>query len=181
MRLVNYGIQNEESDFRAHVSVATKAVYFFPTEAGIDAIISNRDQDGQYMYRSATAKQNGMVTANGFLVPPDDIDGCIQIPIPDDLFVTANFGTNPKYLTTSERGQKAVFVVKEMLRRGLIPLPMIVEEITNKNIQIKGKDVISTLDADIQIKCDWRAGPRHLGGTGNLYLQVQERNPDGMY
>lgn len=60
MMLHNYGIQNEESDLRAHVSVCNATVYTFLPSAGMDAINSHPE------VKSKQAFQNGVnfATAN---------------------------------------------------------------------------------------------------------------------
>jgi hypothetical protein len=47
-------------------------------------------------------------------------------------------------------------------------------------VQIDGDDIVVLTGANrvhIQVKCDYPGGDKALGGTGNLYLQVAERNP----
>ena len=38
-------------------------------------------------------------------------------------------------------------------------------------------DLLVTASLRIQVKCDYRGGPRELGGSGNLFLQTHECNP----
>jgi hypothetical protein len=84
---------------------------------------------------------------------------------------------------TSDKGRKAVELVAAMIRNGLFPLPYAVGQLDSdpaKDMQINGDDIIVDLGANrvhIQVKCDFRGGDKALGGTGNLYLQVAERNP----
>ena len=177
-RLVEYGIQNEKSDYRAHVSVIAKRVYFFPTQIALDAVIGNRDQDGNYLYRKVPVNTNGIVTAEGFLVPPRDIDECQNVEIPEDIFEMAEFR---QFDTTSEKGRKALVVVKEMLKRQLLEMSLDVKEISDEDMQVSGADILVQLQARIQVKCDWNCGERKFGGTGNLFLQVAECNPWGQH
>lgn len=168
-RLVEYGIHTEKSDIRAHVSVTTKSVYVYMTTSGVDAI-SNNDS-----YRKVPAYTGNIITAMGYLVPPADIPGCKRIVIPNDLLQNAKL-TNPKETTTA-KGNKAVYIVKEMLKRRLIPFSFDVAEITDEMMQISGTDIFIKAQAKVQVKCDWTAGPRELGGSGNLFLQIAECNP----
>lgn len=171
-QLVNYGIQSEESDIRAHVSIATRHVYIYSTKLGLGIIAQPNG------YRLVPVYTGNIQTAKGYLVPPGDIPGCEHVSIPDDVFVDVKFSIRDN---TSEKGRKAVLVVRQMLKRGLLPIDLKVEEIDDEAIQISGTDIIVSTKVKIQVKCDWKAGHRELGGTGNLFLQVAECNPLGMH
>ena len=82
---------------------------------------------------------------------------------------------------TSIKGQWAVDIVKHSLKLGMVPFKFKVDEITDKDLQIKGKDIIAVNSFSIQVKCDWSAGPKEKGGTGNLYIQTHECNPHGKH
>jgi len=166
MNLFNYGIQNEQSDLRAHVSVCNSTVYVFPTEAGQDVIKS-----GKYKARAAYTGQ--VQTASGFAIPVGDIRAMKSVKIPNDIFFAARFDERDN---TSAKGNKAVFVVSEMIKRGELPIIATPGEITDKDLQIQGTDILVTAKCRIQVKCDWRAGQ-----TRNVYLQVAERNLFKMY
>ena len=56
--------------------------------------------------------------------------------------------------------------------------PAIVKEM---DLQINGVDIVINMNTKIQVKCDYRGGPKAYGGTGNLYLQVRECNPFGKH
>ena len=159
--LVNYGIQNEDSDLRAHVSVCNATVYVFPTENGRKAIAENNIQ-GKPAYTGTT------VTAFGYPVPFRKIANIQAVKIPQWIFENENFLHSD---TTSQKGNKAVNIVKTMILKGLIQIALTPTEITEKTMQIKGTDIHVTANCKIQDKCDWRAGE-----TGNVYLQVAERN-----
>jgi len=168
--LVDYGIQTEDSDIRAHVSVIARRVYVFKTPEGRKA--------AEASHRIGRAYQHGVLTARGKLVTPDTINGCLVVEIPDDIFEKARF-----VVTDSEptKGNKAVFVVKEMLKRGLVPVDTVHQECLDKEKQIRGVDIEITAAVKLQVKCDWFAGHKALGGTGNLFLQFQECNPNGLH
>jgi hypothetical protein len=53
-RFINYGIQNEKSDIRAHVSVVNRGVFVFQTSAGVEAIEKHKP-------RAVWAGQPGVV------------------------------------------------------------------------------------------------------------------------
>ena len=169
-QLVPYGIYEEKTDIRAHVSVAGKCVYVYPTKKGIEAI-----ENGTY--RKAPAYTGDIKTAEGYLVPPKDIRMLRVIPIPQEIMDQAAFSESD---TTTEKGSKAVRIVRWLLRNGKFPLwtePGLIED---HDLQVDGTDIIVSLHTRIQVKCDWKAGSGP-GCTGNLFLQVAECNPFQMF
>lgn len=175
-QLFEYGIQNEESDIRIHIGVVTRRAFVFSTNAGRNAI---KDKTRDQSVNTYTGK---IVTAKGYPIPPDKIDDCLSILIPPDIFAEAKFSAGQWDEDTSTKGKRAIFVVREMLKRGLIPLNIQISEVTDKDIQISGTDIsVTGLRNKIQVKCDWAAGPRYEGGTGNLFIQVAECNPYKMH
>lgn len=174
-QLVSYGIHSENSDLRAHVCVNAGMVYVYPTRKGIDAIKNGN-------YRLARAYQKGILTptAEGFLVPPEDIWGLLSI---NAKWAMEKAGHIDYGMSTSAKGAWAVNVVRNLLAYGYFPLWGNSEVIDDLDIQIKGVDIIVTARARIQVKCDFDGGsPRRHGPegnrvTGNLFLQVAECNP----
>ena len=55
------------------------------------------------------------------------------------------------------------------------------EECSNIALQRGGVDLLLTAQFKIQVKCDWIAGPKELGGKGNLFIQDAELNPKKRY
>ena len=163
-RLVKHGIAEDESDFRLHVSFAVWRAYFFSTRAGQAAL------DNGKQYETFKARQAGVrfVTGVGYKVPWQDIDGCIQIDIPEDIRdrFSCEWGDS-----TSKKGRAAVDIAKELQRRGLIPFPSLSQEIDDQEMQMKGKDILITANWSLQVKCDW------WGGHTGLRLQTLECNP----
>jgi hypothetical protein len=171
--LVDYGIQTEESDYRAHVCFEVGMVFIFPTQNGKAAALS-----GRYPLRSASQSGVDYPTAEGYLVPPQEISNCIGIKIPDDILEALR----PEICEeTSIKGEKAIRVFQHMCLRGLVSLPLLASGVRSKEAQIKGKDIVITSDMSVQVKCDYFGGPKELGGTGNLYIQVRECNPFGRH
>lgn len=162
--LAQYGIHQEQSDYRIHVGVASQIAYVFPTTAGVAAIQSGK-------YPKAPAYTGNVQTADGYLVPPAAIEGCQEIAIPERTLRMARFQA---WDTPTEKGLKAVRVAEEMLRLGLIPLAMGSVPVERYDLQVSGVDLIVTSRLRIQVKCDWKAGR-------NLYLQVAEANPFQLY
>jgi len=177
--LFEYGIQTEKSDIRTHVCPVVRRVYVYPTSSGLMVIESG-------CYPLVPGYQPGWSepTAEGYLVPPDDIPCCVELKFRDTVWDHLSFRKDE---ATSEKGRKAVRLVKMMLKRGLLPIPTESEIVEERNIQISGTDIyvkanrLREKDVHIQVKCDFDGGRKELGGTGNLFLQVREINPFGLY
>lgn len=173
-RLVEYGIQNEKSDIRVHVCVKARRIYAYHTADGVNTISSAP-------FKKVPVFTNGIKTAEGYLVPPRSITGCQQITIGDGVWEASGI------LQCSEKGQQgakgdaAVYVTKEALKQGLIHLDMSITEIDDEDLQIEGTDIYVRASVKIQVKCDYRGGPKAFGGTGNLFLQIAECNPFGIH
>jgi len=173
--LYPFGIQNEQSDLRAHVCPLVRRVYVYPTAEGRKAVLS-----GAWPKRSASQPGVEGATAEGYLVPPFAIRRCVSLEFSPAAWDTIALKEGED---TSAKGQKAVCLVAGMIRNGVFPLPYSVEGLNadpDKTMQIKGDDIILTLGAEqvhIQVKCDFRGGDKAQGGTGNLFLQTAERNP----
>jgi len=164
--LYESGIQTEQSDIRAHVSVVCKKVYVFKTQNALDAIrITNPE--------SRSAYQDGVdgATAQGWLVRPRDIVGLRTLP----CGLWGRWDEFNEGMTTSEKGLLAVDLVVRILSIGYFPIWIEASENQCRNVQINGTDIIVNPNVKIQVKCDYRAG--EYPGTGNLFLQFAERNP----
>jgi len=173
--LVDYGIQNENSHIRVHVCPVVKRVYVYPTECGVAAI-----QTGKY--RKAPGYQKGWSepTAEGYLVPPKDIEKCVSIELRNGTWKYINFRDGD---STTGKGRKATVMVESMIRAGLLPVPLLPTNVESYTLQVEGQDIIikntsmPQHDIAIQVKCDYSGGEKELGGSGNLFLQVAECNP----
>ena len=164
--LHNYGILNEESDYRIHVCFKPGYAYIFRTEAGRFVCAS-----GEFQTRKAFQPGVNGATANGYIVPPNKIPGCEQVKIPSDIMNKLRCAETE---STSAKGDKAVLCAMSMLERGLFPLSIKTSFVKEEDIQRKGVDLIVISRTKIEVKCDYNGG---TGGTGNLYLQIAERNP----
>lgn len=165
---VPYGIQNEQSDIRAHVGVLAGCVYVYRTADGIQAISGHNGKPKQ-------AFQPGVdyATALGYPIPWKNIPRILAIPCRK---LIEHYNILPTD-TTSEKGVKASRVVESLIRSGYFPLPVKPEEVKSAVIQRQGIDLIVQGQWRIQVKCDYRAGEGHRECTGNLYLQIAELNP----
>ncbi len=169
-QLVDHGIQTEDSDIRAHVSVSNNTVYVFATKWAMMVLNSNK-YDPIPVWSNVNG--NRIQTATGYLVPIVDIK-------PGEIYaknIIESVGfVDGDYSTTSHKGQLAQKVIEDLLQRGLIPLPASPHIVTDVEIQRSGIDLIVRGQWKIEVKCDWKAGD-----TGNLFLQVAECNPLGQY
>jgi len=166
-KLVNYGIQNEVADLRFHVGVITRMVFIFEPKYVLKLIASCK-------YSSASAYTGNIKTANGYLIPPGDIPNLRETRIPWDIFTDGQFNEKDN---TTQKGIKALNVVRKMIRCGIISTILTTVEVNDKDLQIEGTDIMPILAESYQVKCDWKAGPKSLGGSGNLYIQTAECNP----
>jgi hypothetical protein len=170
--LVAYGILEEKSDLRAHVGVVTRQVYVFPTPRMIELL--GRDPD---CYPERPVETNGIVTAKGKLVPVKDVPLLRTVNLPARIMDQAEFAETD---STSAKGTKAVRIVQWLLRNGYFPVRFRGEEVADFDMQVNGFDIIVRSKLHIQVKCDWKAGPRPKG-TGNIFIQTHECNPYHCY
>ena len=166
-RLVEYGIQTERSDLRAHVCVCARRIYVYPTACGLQTINAG-DYEARPVYTG------NIKTAIGYAVPWQNIARCVSVRIPDWLFTEMAFSETD---STTEKGRKAARVCARMIELGAFPLPTPPNVVSDTPTQIEGTDVIVTISARIQVKMDYRGGSKEHGGTGNLFLQTAECNP----
>jgi hypothetical protein len=163
--LAEYGILQENSHIRAHVSVTARCVYAFRTRCAIDAVST-----GKYPKRQAYQPGINGATAAGFIVPVNDIEDVRRV-VWNDVQWWTYFQPD---MTTTQKGALAVRVVQRTLERGLFPLWLSGVSEVGKELDIQGTDILINGVWRLQVKCDYNAGD---GGTGNLYIQTAERNP----
>lgn len=167
--LSEYGIHTEQSDIRAHVSVVNKCVYVFPTKAGVAAVMEHNPP-------LRSAGQDGVTgkTAEGWLVRPKWING-LQTVEPKRI----KWEVFRPEMSTSQKGKLAVQVVCYLMREGRFPLWINAKEEQDREVQLKGTDIVVCCKRHVQVKCDYNSGPPP--GTGNLFLQKAECNPRRMH
>lgn len=168
--LVEHGIQTEQSDIRAHVSVSDKTVYIFSTARALKVIDEN-DWKPRDVFSNVNGEQ--IKTAIGYLAPVDILKPR-KIHVPE-VIDSAGFVVGG-YKTTSDKGRKAQRAIELMLERGLFPLPVSPQIVSNVEMQRSGYDLIVHGQWKIEVKCDWR-----IGETGNVFLQIAESNPLKQY
>lgn len=176
-KLYDYGIQLERSDVRVHVSPATQRLYVFPTAKAQKLL---EDRGDEFPEVPAFQRDVPYPTARGKLVPCDQIPDLrtICLPVADEWW-EKEFRAE---LCTKTKGTRACKLVELALKRGYIPLFFAdVREATDVKLQRDGVDIFLWASLRIQVKCDWSAGPRELGGSGNLFLQQAELNPRKRY
>ena len=114
--LVDYGIQTEDSDIRAHVSVVAGKVYVFPTKLAVALVKS-----GKYPERKAWQPGIPYPTAKGYIIPWRDIPNIV--PVAASKFIREqNFGSED---STTLKGEKASNVVEGLVRLGWFPLAVL--------------------------------------------------------
>src|SRR3990172_1832719 len=129
--LFPHGIQTENSDIRAHVSVVNRTIYVFKTRAGNDAVATRNPP-------TATAGQPGVdgVTADGWLTPIEWIDDLRRVR----YFSWPRWNEFLPELATTDKGALAVACVIDAMRLGRFPIWLEAVEDERENIQIKGTD-----------------------------------------
>lgn len=166
--LFEHGIQTENADIRCHVAPKTRLVFVFRTAPLLDLDLEQ--------YAVGWAGQPGVTykTGKGYLVPFKDI--------PDLRILRWHSAPwwdafSPDQLP-QEKGRLAVDVASELLRDGRFPLwHGYAKDSDRLEVQHGGTDILLWGRWKIQVKCDYFAGPKDAGGTGNLFLQTAERNP----
>ena len=169
--LVNYGIYNEQSDIRAHVAPQCRRVFVYQTRAMLNLLEYHK-----YPQTGASQEAVDGITGWGYLIPIEAIPD-LRILRPAEY----RWHDFPRRTaSTSEKGAAAMRLIKDILSLGHFPLWVNAYENKQRDVQISGTDILICCRQRIQVKCDWRAGRREWGGSGNLFIQTAERNPRGM-
>lgn len=163
--LFEYGIFQENSDIRAHVS--SRIVYVYETEKGRTAI-----KNGSFRRGNAMQPGYSKITGSGILVPPEFIDGLIRLYFKS----WTGWAFYSPDMSTTQKGNWAVTCVKDLMKIGRFPFFIDAYNKDRQSISIEedknGTDILVCLDKRIQVKCDYPAAK-----TGNLFLQTHEINP----
>ncbi len=171
--LLKYGIEDEQSDIRAHVTVQGRQVVVFQTETARQVC-----RDNQYQHVPATQPGvDGATTAMGYLVPITDLN-------PRYILTSNVFPWNTYYvesMTITELADAAVCVVRAAIIANKFPLWVCPRVTTDKELDISGTDITVQMKRTIQVKHDRLAFDRSLGGSGNVYIQTHESNPLKIY
>ena len=174
-KLFEHGLQLERSDVRVHVSVATRRLYVFQTAAAQKLL---EDRGDEFKERHAYQQDVEYATARGKLVPCCEMPTLRIVALTEDYW-WADFSPRHK---PSTKGFAAARLVERALHEGWIPLPYsLAAESKDLKVQRDGIDILLWNHHRIQVKCDWDAGPKAWGGTGNLFLQEAELNPRKRY
>ena len=164
--LVDYGIHNEASNIRAHVGVLAALLFVFPTRPAANTM-------RRYPVKRAYQPGVTYATAAGHTVPIVEIPHLRTLRIAPERLVGFHDA-----LSTTEKGNRAVQIVEAFLKGGRFPLWFEGEFVQDAEIQQRGTDLIVRGQWRIEVKCDYRAGPKTVPGcSGNLYLQTAECNP----
>lgn len=166
--LYQYGINEEQSDIRAHVSLPGRRITVYRT-ADMVALIASKT------YREVSATQPGVSreTARGLLVPLNDI--MPQCVLHSEAFPWDRY--DHCAMDLAQRGDMAVVVVRASILANKFPLWVCGHVNGDKELDIEGTDLIVIARRRIQVKYDARAYPSSNGGSGNLFVQTHECNP----
>jgi len=170
MNLVEYGIYEEKTDYRAHVCFPDGGVYLYRTNDAVDLLST-----ACYPVKEAHQQGVDFATARGYIVPIPDIPGIRRFEIPGEWLAKLPVSRDSD---TSAKGKAAMQVVKAMLKKGKIAFALNSNEVMDRQLQIEGADIIIDCHIRIQVKCDWMGG---LSGSGELYIQTHECNPVGRH
>jgi len=173
--LVSYGIQTETSDYHVHVAYLSQHIYIFPTNIGKAIVEKKNYQQSKDVFSQSDSGQK-IKTAKGFPVGVGEFSEIQEVLIPYDIHQKHSIH---KGMSTTMMGRLAVVITVEMLKRHLINLPLDINEINEKCLQIQGSDIIVKMNTRLQVKCDFRGGSKRYNQkcTGNLFLQTHECNP----
>jgi len=172
--LIAHGIFQDKSKFRIHVCFEAQCVYVFETQKAIEEV-----EAGRYIPVPAYQPGYDKPTAMGYLVPPQRIEGVQRFDFP--VRFPSQKIVKIKRRTCGSKGRFSEMLVRRLFHLGEINLPIMPNSITDTALQIDGLDLQLNLDDAIQVKCDFDGGEKHLGGTGNLFIQFSEINPHGMH
>lgn len=173
--LVDYGIIQEQSDIRAHVGPLAHTIWVYRTEEMI-AIVKT----GKYKLKTGGQPGANGVTFAGWPVPFSDVPGLRPV-LWKSCPLWPDFGHAQHAINTARKGELACEIVQRLIRMGRFPLWVYAEEQQDRNMQIDGTDILVAGKWRIQTKCDWLAASIQEGGRGNLFVQYQERNPNGIH
>jgi len=168
MNLHKYGIEEEKSDIRAHVSIPGRRVTVYRTPDMVSLITGK-----EYPQKTATQIGVDFDTGRGWLVPLDDIQ-------PQFVLTSEVYPWNEWKHDTMDCGQKgdaAVMCVRAAIMANRFPLWVCGHVNEDRELDLRGTDIIVCATRHIQVKYDALSFPKLDGGTGNLFIQSHERNP----
>lgn len=169
--MIKYGIDEEESDIRAHVSLPGKCITVFRT-ADMRALLERNS----YPTRMAGQKGVDGFTSKGHVVPITDVN--------PKYILTSKFYQWDKWdhdaMSCGEKGDMAVDCVRAAIIANKFPLWVCGIVNDQVEIDIEGTDILVSSRRRIQVKYDWLAYPKP-GGSGKLYIQTHECNPLRLY
>lgn len=166
--LVPYGIQTDKSDYRAHVCPRDQAVYVFETSRMASFV-------GLNIFGKIPARQKGVqgVSGYGYTVPLKCVPWCLGVEIPKDLQIPVE---RWETMDTIGKGDSSVDTVKAMVERELIRFgrPSEVHKVPKGSLDAQWLLGDLVVGLRVEVKCDLPGG---MMGTGNLYIQTEEKNP----
>lgn len=166
--MIKYGIEEEQSDIRAHVSLPGRRVTVYRTADMVALISSN-----SYQEKEATQPGVAFATGKGWTVPIGHIQP--QFVMTSDVFPWEDWTHH--LMDCGQKGDMAVICVKAAILANKFPLWVCAHVNGDKELDIRGTDIFVSAKRHIQVKYDALSYPRDEGGTGNLFIQSHECNP----
>lgn len=152
------------AEIRIHISIVNRELYIFTSKM-------LEETKSEFCFFEREVETEDGITATGICIPIELIKGLKKCKISKDIWNT--YDSNA---TTSLKGRFAVEVVKAYCDEHKIKF----EEAMDIKNQINGIDGWMTWDNGkrytVQIKLDEKSG--NWPGTGNLFIQTFERNPN---
>lgn len=172
--MTTHGPLTEIATWRAHCSPVTQRVFLF-RNADLRTLLDARLYQGRPFQRKQiflSLRGHRTQTAEGWLVPWRLVPGIQAFPLPPLWWHKFQIGAS-----TSAKGARAVEVFEAAVHCGCIPpLRGQIMRAATVDEQKAGADL--WCDAGyVEVKCDWLAGDREDGGSGNLFIQEREINP----
>lgn len=172
--LVEVGPHVHKVSSWAFVCVENQCVIEFNGDACMAAIVEHQAELKNFWHPVLG------LTAQGWRVRPEWIVGASIVPF-EDWPRWAEFGTYKHALSTTAKGDLAEVCVMDLLGTGRYPLRLEAVRVRDRTEQLRGIDLrLAPTDFTFQVTCDWSGGPKRSAtvGTGFLFIQKSERNPD---
>ena len=165
--LINYGITEEESDFRIHVCPKSNSLYLISTKE-LKELIKVKN------YKIVSVYTNNIETAKGYLIPIKDIN---VLPNTLEIQLVQSWKNMKEQISEGNLDNTEKGFIAELAARwsliSFFKIPFGLMNDATKDEQLKGID-FKIANETFQVKCDYNGGKK---GTGNLFIQIKECNP----
>lgn len=160
-----YGVQSEKSDIHVHVAPGTRLVM---------AVMTSELQMVMWNYPEAVSE-----TFRGRKVPLGVLNSLRYLQTKPEWW--GMFHPSQHWDSPSVKGDKARQLLTQIIDQGWFFVWPHQQKITDEKAwQLDGEDILLK-PLRLQVKCDWIAGPKEKGGSGNIFAQTHETNQFGRY